>query len=144
MTLEKAGIREGGTQPRLKRVRGFVCDVCYDDETKETLALTCDHRCESERFSSVVCCATAAARPAGLDLTAQVPTNSLPHPTVCKACYCHYLTSKIVDEGESRRIECMGKDCHVIVDEKTVELLVPPDILDRCVRSLCRSALKLR
>ncbi|PRQ72460.1 hypothetical protein AAT19DRAFT_16384 [Rhodotorula toruloides] len=94
VTLEKAGIREGGAQPRLKRVRGFVCDVCYDDETKETLALTCDHR-------------------------------------FCKACYCHYLTSKIIDEGESRRIECMGKDCHVIVDEKTVELLVPPDILDR-------------
>ncbi|KAL7338331.1 RING finger domain-containing protein, partial [Rhodotorula toruloides] len=94
VTLEKAGIREGGAQPRLKRVRGFVCDVCYDNETKETLALTCDHR-------------------------------------FCKACYCHYLTSKIIDEGESRRIECMGKDCHVIVDEKTVELLVPPDILDR-------------
>ncbi|BGP24209.1 hypothetical protein JCM10295v2_003117 [Rhodotorula toruloides] len=94
VTLEKAGIREGGAQPRLKRVRGFVCDVCYDDATKETLALTCDHR-------------------------------------FCKACYSHYLTSKIIDEGESRRIECMGKDCHVIVDEKTVELLVPPDVLDR-------------
>lgn len=49
VTLEKAGIREGGAQPRLKRVRGFVCDVCYDDETKETLALTCDHRCELRR-----------------------------------------------------------------------------------------------
>jgi len=46
-TLAKAGIHEGGAQPRLKRVRGFVCDVCYDDATKETLAMSCDHRCAS-------------------------------------------------------------------------------------------------
>jgi ariadne-1 len=51
--------------------------------------------------------------------------------TVCKDCYSQYLTSKIVDEGESRRIQCMANDCKVIVDEKTVELLVSPDILSR-------------
>lgn len=46
-TLSSAGIHEGGAQPRLKRVRGFVCDVCYDsDGTSETLALSCDMRCE--------------------------------------------------------------------------------------------------
>jgi len=39
VTLAKAGIHEGGSQPRLKRVRGFTCEVCYDDETKETLAV---------------------------------------------------------------------------------------------------------
>ncbi|GAA5912248.1 hypothetical protein JCM8208_001312 [Rhodotorula glutinis] len=93
-TLAKAGIHEGGAQPRLKRVRGFVCDVCYDDATKETLAMSCDHR-------------------------------------FCKDCYSHYISSKVTDEGESRRIECMAGDCNVIVDEKTVELLVPPDILAR-------------
>jgi ariadne-1 len=44
--LAAAGIHEGGTQPRLKRVRGFVCDVCYDEDgTQETLALSCDMRC---------------------------------------------------------------------------------------------------
>lgn len=59
VTLEKAGIREGGAQPRLKRVRGFVCDVCYDDETKETLALTCDHRCEPD-FTLRHACAVSA------------------------------------------------------------------------------------
>ncbi|GAA5842304.1 hypothetical protein JCM5353_000962 [Sporobolomyces roseus] len=94
VTLAKAGIHEGGSQPRLKRVRGFTCEVCYDDETKETLALNCDHR-------------------------------------FCKECYSHYIQSKVVDEGESRRIQCMGKNCNVIVDEKTVELLVNPDILTR-------------
>lgn len=45
--LNKAGIHEGGSQPRLKRVRGFVCDICYDEDgQKETLALSCDHRCK--------------------------------------------------------------------------------------------------
>ncbi|GAA6039888.1 hypothetical protein JCM8097_006784 [Rhodosporidiobolus ruineniae] len=95
LTLERAGIREDGAQPRLKRVRGFTCEVCYDDSaTKETLALSCDHR-------------------------------------FCKDCYAQYITSKVQDEGESRRIQCMGKDCNVIVDERTVELLVPPDVLSR-------------
>ncbi|GAA5939252.1 hypothetical protein JCM1841_002933 [Sporobolomyces salmonicolor] len=93
-TLCKAGIHEGGAQPRLKRVRGFVCEVCYDDLTKETLALSCDHR-------------------------------------FCKECYAQYIASKVVDEGESRRIQCMANDCNVIVDERTVELLVPPEILSR-------------
>ncbi|GAA5912813.1 uncharacterized protein JCM6883_004838 [Sporobolomyces salmoneus] len=93
-TLAKAGIHESSSQPRLKRVRGFTCEICYDEETKETLAMNCDHR-------------------------------------FCKECYSQYLTSKVVDEGESRRIQCMASDCKVIVDEKTVELLVSPEILKR-------------
>ncbi|KAI5474421.1 ariadne-1 [Pseudohyphozyma bogoriensis] len=94
-TLAQAGIQEGGSQPRLKRVRGFVCDICYDDDgTKETLAMSCDHR-------------------------------------FCKDCYSQYLTSKIMDESESRRIQCMGGKCGVIVDEKTVELLVEGATLER-------------
>ncbi|GAA6062909.1 hypothetical protein JCM10212_004358 [Sporobolomyces blumeae] len=94
VTLAKAGIHEGSSQPRLKRVRGFTCEVCYDDETKETLALNCDHR-------------------------------------FCKDCYAQYIASKVTDEGESRRIQCMANDCNVIVDEKTVELLASPEILTR-------------
>lgn len=95
LALAAAGIHEGGAQPRLKRVRGFTCDICYDDDgTKETLALSCDMR-------------------------------------YCKDCYAQYLTAKIVDEGESRRIQCMGSKCNVIVDEKTIELLVKPDVLER-------------
>jgi len=53
VTLAKAGIHEGGSQPRLKRVRGFTCEVCYDDETKETLALNCDHRCKCKKVPSL-------------------------------------------------------------------------------------------
>jgi ariadne-1 len=41
----------------------------------------------------------------------------------CIVCYDHYLKQKICEEGESRRITCMGK-CSLIVDEKTVKELV--------------------
>lgn len=56
-TLHAAGINSdsNGAQPRLKRVRGFNCEVCYDDQASggETLALSCDHRCELALFLSV-------------------------------------------------------------------------------------------
>ncbi|KAG0169308.1 hypothetical protein DFQ30_003745 [Apophysomyces sp. BC1015] len=42
----------------------------------------------------------------------------------CSGCYEHYLRQKIREEGESRRIQCPQDKCSVIVDEKTVELLV--------------------
>ncbi|CAG8688994.1 3430_t:CDS:2, partial [Acaulospora morrowiae] len=41
----------------------------------------------------------------------------------CHNCYEHYLTQKIKEEGESRRIMCMANNCNVIVDESTVELV---------------------
>ncbi|CAJ0841809.1 2088_t:CDS:2 [Entrophospora sp. SA101] len=49
----------------------------------------------------------------------------------CKDCYEHYLTQKIKEEGESRRILCMANKCNVIVDETTVEMLVDKDINER-------------
>lgn len=42
----------------------------------------------------------------------------------CKNCYTQYLYQKIREEGESRRIQCPESECTLIVDEKTVELLV--------------------
>ncbi|CAG8571893.1 1791_t:CDS:2, partial [Racocetra fulgida] len=50
----------------------------------------------------------------------------------CRSCYEHYLTQKIKEEGESRRISCMANGCNVIVDEKTVELAVNNDIHESC------------
>ncbi|CAG8499093.1 10955_t:CDS:2 [Acaulospora colombiana] len=49
----------------------------------------------------------------------------------CRNCYEHYLTQKIKEEGESRRILCMANNCNVIVDESTVELAVNKDIHER-------------
>ncbi len=48
----------------------------------------------------------------------------------CVACYKHYLTQKIKEEGESRHISCPG-ECKLIVDEKTVSLLVDQPVLER-------------
>jgi ariadne-1 len=48
----------------------------------------------------------------------------------CIDCYKHYLTQKIKEEGESRHITCAG-DCKLIVDEKTVQLLVDPPVYER-------------
>jgi ariadne-1 len=50
---------------------------------------------------------------------------------VCKDCYAQYVSAKVNDEGESRRIQCMGSKCHTIVDEKTLELLVDSATLTR-------------
>ena len=45
---EKCNVEAGlevGRQPRLKRMRGFTCEVCFDEDgTKETIALSCNHR----------------------------------------------------------------------------------------------------
>jgi ariadne-1 len=43
--LVEAGI-DTGRQTRLKkRPRGFICEVCFDDDpNKETVSLSCNHR----------------------------------------------------------------------------------------------------
>lgn len=35
------------------------------------------------------------------------------------------------NEGEAKSIECMAADCNIIVDERTVALLIDHDTLDR-------------
>ena len=42
----------------------------------------------------------------------------------CNTCYEHYLRQKILEEGESRRIQCPQDKCHMVVDESTVSRLV--------------------
>ncbi|KAJ3111831.1 hypothetical protein HDU96_005310 [Phlyctochytrium bullatum] len=49
----------------------------------------------------------------------------------CRDCYSRFLTQKITEEGESRRIQCPGSGCKLIVDEKTVELAVEPPVLEK-------------
>jgi len=52
----------------------------------------------------------------------------------CHNCYRQYLTQKIMEEGESRRIQCMG-NCRLIADEKTIEAIVPSKVLQRLVQT---------
>lgn len=94
----------GKSQPRIKRIRGFVCSICYEEGpgSKDTIALSCDHR-------------------------------------FCKDCYSSYLTNKINNEGEAKSIQCMAGDCAIVVDERTVELLVTEVTMERYRELLNRS-----
>ncbi|TPX75898.1 hypothetical protein CcCBS67573_g02826 [Chytriomyces confervae] len=49
----------------------------------------------------------------------------------CQPCYSRYLTIKIAEEGESRRIQCLDAACSLIVDEKTVQLLVEAPVFEK-------------
>ncbi|KTW27686.1 hypothetical protein T552_02126 [Pneumocystis carinii B80] len=57
----------------------------------------------------------------------------------CIHCYEHYLVQKIKEEGESCRIYCPGEKCNYIVTERSVELLVPPEISRRYIALLDRT-----
>ncbi|TPX35437.1 hypothetical protein SmJEL517_g02127 [Synchytrium microbalum] len=96
-------ILDSTKQPRYIPLKGFVCDVCCNDEDGlQTLALSCNHR-------------------------------------FCRDCYEQYLTQKICEEGESRRIQCMATSCKLIVDEKTVEMVVKPQVYTRYRELLMRT-----
>lgn len=51
----------------------------------------------------------------------------------CVDCYRHYLAQKIKEEGEAARIQCPGEGCNLIVDSKSLELLLAndADLMDR-------------
>ncbi|KAI9017365.1 hypothetical protein BC832DRAFT_569937 [Gaertneriomyces semiglobifer] len=57
----------------------------------------------------------------------------------CRSCYENYLNEKVTEQGESRRIQCMEQGCGVIVDERTVETLVAPRILEKYNKLLLRT-----
>ncbi|ROT35766.1 ariadne-1 [Sodiomyces alkalinus F11] len=49
----------------------------------------------------------------------------------CVHCYRHYLTQKVREEGEAARIQCPAEGCGRIIDTKSLDLLVTPDLADR-------------
>ena len=49
----------------------------------------------------------------------------------CVQCYGQYLSQKIKEEGEAARIRCPGDDCNMIVDSKTLDLLVAKNLKSR-------------
>lgn len=51
----------------------------------------------------------------------------------CITCYGHYLFQKIKEEGEAARIQCPTEGCTRIVDSKSLELLVMPELKARYV-----------
>jgi ariadne-1 len=51
----------------------------------------------------------------------------------CVDCYRQYLAHKIKDEGEAARIQCPTSGCKRIVDSKSLDMLVTPDVGQRYV-----------
>lgn len=55
------------------------------------------------------------------------------HHWFCQNCYTHYLTQKIEQEGESRHITCPG-ECKLIVDQRSISLLVLPKTYEKYLK----------
>ncbi|RKF57882.1 E3 ubiquitin-protein ligase dbl4 [Golovinomyces cichoracearum] len=57
----------------------------------------------------------------------------------CVDCYRHYLNQKIKEEGEAARIQCAQDGCKKIIDAKSLDLLVTPDLRVRYHELLTRT-----
>lgn len=51
----------------------------------------------------------------------------------CVNCYSHYIEQKIKEEGESGRIQCPCEGCSVVIDSRSISLLVSGAIYERLV-----------
>ncbi|SPQ24665.1 5577b835-84b8-4981-a7ab-217d192f1f40 [Thermothielavioides terrestris] len=49
----------------------------------------------------------------------------------CVDCYRHYLSQKILGEGEAARIQCPAEGCNLIIDARSLDLLVTQDLTER-------------
>ncbi|KAK0749818.1 hypothetical protein B0T18DRAFT_437232 [Schizothecium vesticola] len=49
----------------------------------------------------------------------------------CVDCYRHYLAQKIKEEGEAARIQCPSGGCNLIIDARSLDLLVTPELTAR-------------
>jgi ariadne-1 len=96
--------------------------VSQQHQAQPTLIKATDLPPSDQPFTCDICCDDDP------DLTtASVACNH----RFCVNCYSHYLTQKIKEDGESRRIECPQDQCNVIVDEATVQRVVDDKILAR-------------
>jgi len=49
----------------------------------------------------------------------------------CVDCYRHYLFQKIREEGEAARIQCPSDGCNLIIDSRSLDLLVTSELAER-------------
>ena len=50
----------------------------------------------------------------------------------CCDCWVHYLTTKIMEEGQGQRIFCAAHGCDILVDDQTVfNLIIEPKVRNR-------------
>ncbi|KAK0555602.1 hypothetical protein OC845_000173 [Tilletia horrida] len=80
-----------------------------------------------EDFMCDICCMSGEDHPSGKIQTVALTCDH----RFCKDCYKQYIERKVQEEGESRRVQCMQEKCSIIVDERTVGLVVSPEIFER-------------
>lgn len=49
----------------------------------------------------------------------------------CVDCYRHYLSQKIREEGEAARIQCPADGCNLIIDARSLDLLLTTELTER-------------
>lgn len=119
----EAGVQEDPSRPKLMNLTDFTCDICF--RSPEDVAAAAKPlggskgKCRSSSRS-------AAANPPTIATLALACGHRF-----CTDCYGNYLDQKIKLEGESRRIQCMEEKCNLVMDEKTVGLLVSPELFER-------------
>ncbi|KAK3385104.1 hypothetical protein B0H63DRAFT_522444 [Podospora didyma] len=57
----------------------------------------------------------------------------------CVDCYRHYLSQKIQEEGEAARIQCPADGCNLIIDARSLDILVTPELTERYHQLLNRT-----
>ena len=118
----EAGVMDDPARPRLIYMTSrdnFTCEICYQstDELPATLSPSGSRSKAAE-----------GTKPAGPSMATLA--LGCGH-RFCKDCYTEYMQRKIKEDGESRRVQCMEEKCKLVVDERTVGLLVEPDTLER-------------
>lgn len=103
MKLE-AGITDVEQSPKLQALANFTCEVCYLSSS--------DIGDGKEKNPKINTLALACGH------------------RFCQDCYTMYIEGKI-KEGESRKLQCMKENCGLVVDEKTVGILVGNDLLEK-------------
>lgn len=98
----EAGIMDDEITPKLQDLSKFTCQVCF-----------------------------LSSSDVGTGKVPKMSTLALAcGHRFCKDCYTQYIEGKI-REGESRKIQCMEEKCGLIVDEKTVGILVGDEMLEK-------------
>lgn len=125
----EAGVHENSSRPKLMNLEDFTCDICFRsaEDCGPPSSPVVTRSTSSGRTKSRSISKSTAAK---ITPTIQTLALACDH-RFCTECYSNYLEQKIKSEGESRRIQCMEGKCNLVVDEKTVGLLVAPELFER-------------
>ncbi|KAL8812610.1 MAG: hypothetical protein Q9200_000905 [Gallowayella weberi] len=147
--LEKAGLGpDGGRIPKIESVRGFICTICFDDESDlETYAIKCGHRhcvdCYRQYLAQKIQAEGEAARiqcpTEGCSRIVDSKTIDLLATANIKDRYGILLTRTYVDDLENLKW-CPAPNCEYAVEcgVKRQELSrIVPTVTCHCTHRFC-------